>query len=279
MSHVEGDARQFALRTWGFSVPEEVPCVGCSGYGGVVLHHYVLKSQGGTDEPDNLLPLCEQRCHIVGVHAERFQLVWKDGIVYRREGGEITAQTPWPPNYEAMGIAVSDLTVASLSLQSLHGAIPKLIAPELTVVAQGLHALSQEAQHDLMFVAWSQLQMAPKGQRSQAATDLGSLWRNAGLKINDTEVHDLANEYELMLEVSPDVWEATPKTVRRHAARRSTTTAAGVQEIGDWHDRPAGQTQHQFFSERLGNPPTCSECGGSGKVLECPHCEGTGREP
>jgi hypothetical protein len=121
--------------------------------------------------------------------------------------------------------------------------------------------------------------MADKGQWGQAVKDIVEEWRAAGIRINDTGVHDLAKEYGLMLEVSPDVWEATPKTVRRHAARRSTTTAAGVQEIDDWHNRPPGQSQHEFFSARLGNPPKCLECGGSGKVLQCPHCEGTGREP
>ena len=60
--------KKIYLDFWNLTVADFIPCVYCSSPS-IDIHHLVFKSQGGKDEPDNLIALC--RCCHEKAHADR----------------------------------------------------------------------------------------------------------------------------------------------------------------------------------------------------------------
>ena len=58
MSNIPNIIRKEVYRRDGFR------CALCDDYGGLQIHHCIRKSQGGTDDPMNLITLC-WKCHAV----------------------------------------------------------------------------------------------------------------------------------------------------------------------------------------------------------------------
>ena len=46
---------------WGYTIADYIPCACCNSKS-IDIHHLIFKSQGGKDEPDNLISLCRE-CH------------------------------------------------------------------------------------------------------------------------------------------------------------------------------------------------------------------------
>jgi hypothetical protein len=283
MTEASADFRVLALQLWGFVVGEPIPCVLCSRGGNWGLHHYILKSQGGSDEPDNLLPLCggEDSCHDA-VHAEEIEVLWRDGIVYRVENGETTAETPWPPHPTALDDFYGFMSTAIQNTEWAGETLPHLIAPLLGPAAEAMQDLGNEVQKNLEATAYLRLQRAPKRGRTQAAKDVAQEWSDQGIAhVSEATVRNLAGRYRLRAVLPEEVFRETPDSILNYASYQTPPEDEDV--IHAWHDRLPGQGVAVFIRgqqaakkdpEQVEN--VCETCAGTGK---CETCSGTGREP
>ena len=64
------------LKFWDFTIADYIPCAYCSSPS-VDIHHLVFKSQGGKDEPNNLIALCRY-CHEKAHKDKNFNLYLKE---------------------------------------------------------------------------------------------------------------------------------------------------------------------------------------------------------
>jgi len=57
------------LNFFGYQEGDWVPCENCGATAGE-FHHLIFKSQGGSDEPDNIMALCSSTPERTGCHEE-----------------------------------------------------------------------------------------------------------------------------------------------------------------------------------------------------------------
>lgn len=272
MSEASGDFRVLALRAWNFAMGEPLPCVACGSQGPWQLHHYEYKSHGGQDEPGNLVPLCGP-CHDA-LHAKLFSLMWTGTVVYRMEGGEITARTPWPPHRGIRELTGDAVHTAKVALDHIEGYVDHHIAPDLSDTAIEVRSINEISGRVLARIAWTRLQMAPAKHRVEAAIGIAAEWSSKGRPVHEGTVRSLANQWELLQGIPTEVWESTPRSIRAYAARRGATPDDAAQIVNDWHDRPGGQGVHDFIVSR--GLQACATCHGRRTIIveekPCPEC-------
>jgi 5-methylcytosine-specific restriction endonuclease McrA len=80
------------LKHYGYSALDEdfIPCLGC-GKKSVDIHHLLFRSHGGTNEIDNLAPLC-RRCHDQAHADPEFNKYLKDELRRNRTGNSQNGQ-------------------------------------------------------------------------------------------------------------------------------------------------------------------------------------------